>query len=162
MYVYKPIWILCPGHHGNLSMTMQNKNWMWQTMQNKNCLTKYMNPSADHWFLYGQGLLLIIHLGHSYFKFGIHLHKFPSNLVINLQNISFKIPDHLAQNWLQLTNLNKAIPNSSLLLIKVEASSILLQMLPTSTISWLHCLSGPMVNYISKGFCSYLVPELLS
>ena len=47
-------------------------------------------------FLYRQGHLLIIHMGHRYFKFGTHLHNFPSNLVINLPSIFLHLPDHLS------------------------------------------------------------------
>ena len=58
---------------------------------------KKSKSSSDHSFPCRQGHLLIIHMGHKYFKFGKHVHIFPSNLVINLPNISFQVPDPLAK-----------------------------------------------------------------
>lgn len=78
-----------------------NKIQAWRNA-GKDCLQQKENLSADYRerFLSRQNHLLIIHTGHQYFKCEAHLHNFLSNLVINLPDLSFQIPDHLAPNLL--------------------------------------------------------------
>lgn len=107
-----------------MRLCIQSDKIRTQRNADKDCLPQKGNLSKDYRkrLLCRQNHLLITHMGHQYFKCEAHLHNFLSNLVINLPDLSFQIPDHLAQNLLQLINLNEDTPCSSLLPIKVKNS----------------------------------------